>query len=168
MGVQGQKSQLISNTSILFPLAQDGSMDCFLPQVFISLPEGLRSFSQSAWNKWDNSLPRGRGMANMTSGGPLLDKTVCLQLHQQVSPGRTMVCLGKSGWPALALSHSFLCPASPPPLCMGASLLLTLCATSLMFQELSRAELGARALGAQRSSPVRIVKAVRRPSGDGG
>lgn len=152
MGVQGQRSQLVSNTLILFPLAQDGSTNCFLPQASVTLPEGFISSSQLAWNKWDNNLPRGRGMANVTLGGPLLDKTVCLQLHQQVSPGRTMVCLGKSGWSVLALSHSFLGPASPPPLCMSASLLLTLCVTSLMFQELSRAELGARALGAQRSS----------------
>lgn len=63
-----------------------------------------------------------------------------------------MVCMGKSGRSALALSHSFLCLAFPPPLCTGVSLLLTLCATPLMFQELSRAELGARALEAQRSS----------------
>lgn len=48
-------------------------------------------------------------------------------------------------------------------MCMSASLLLTLCVTSLMFQELSRAELGARALG---KFPVRIVNAVWRPSGE--
>lgn len=95
-----------------------------------------------------------------------MDKTVCLRLHQQVSPGRTMVCLGKSAWSALALSHSFLCPASPPPLCMGASLLLTLCAISLMFQELSRADLGAKGPWGPEEFPVRIVKAVWRPSGE--
>lgn len=66
------------------------------------------------------------------------------------------MCLGKSGWSALVLSHSFLCLAYPPPLCTGVSLSLSLspphALRNLMFQELSWAELGARALGARRSS----------------
>lgn len=49
-------------------------------------------------------------------------------------------------------SYSFLGLAFPPPLCTSVSLLLTLCVTSLMFQQLSWAELGATALGAQRRS----------------
>jgi hypothetical protein len=49
---------------------------------------------------------------------------------------------------------------------MGASLLLTLCAISLMFQELSRADLGAKGPWGPEEFPVRIVKAVWRPSGE--
>lgn len=65
-------------TVILFPLGRDGSTDCFSPQAFVFLTEGLLSFSQLGWNKWETSLPRGRGMADLTAGGPLLDKSPCL------------------------------------------------------------------------------------------
>lgn len=67
------------------------------------------------------------------------------------------MCLGKSGWPALVLSHSFLCLAYPPPLCTGVSLSPPHALRNLMFQELSWAELGARALGAPEEFPVRIL-----------
>lgn len=56
-----------------------------------------------------------------------------------------MVC---TGW----LSHGFLSLTFPPPLCTGVSLLLAFCATLLMFQELSRAELSASTPEAQGSS----------------
>lgn len=133
------------------------------PRLPFPLPEGFISFSLLAWNAWDNSLPRGRGMANVTSGGPLLDKTVCLQLHQQVSPGRTMMRLGKSGWSALLALPQLPVPSLFPTLVYGCfsppHSLRNL--TDVPGAEQGRAR--CQVPWGPEEFPVRIVKAVWRP-----
>lgn len=139
--MQEQESQLGCSLSIL-PLASPPPARLLVPpraplppQTSVTLAERLIPFSQSAWKKRENSLPGGRGVAEVTSRRLFwkeMPRTSPTGFPGKGSSGYFgEIGMGCAGWSA----PHFLCLTFPPPLCTTVSLLLHFCATLLTFQK---------------------------------
>lgn len=109
--MQGQESQLDVSTLVLSPAPNPG---CQCPCKPLSLPRPQFSWQKDVYHSAsrlgrsrENRLPGGRGMTEVTSGGPFLKETT--RTTPTGFPRGRMVCLGKSGWSVPAGSPTVSC-----------------------------------------------------------